>query len=173
MNEFKKKIRNFWYYYKAQTIIVLIILASVLWFMTLGKIPPDDYIIGIVSPRGFSGDQLVRIRSVFEQAGMDLNRDGSVNVKLNLFRFAIGTEGADSTEIARLDADLVGHESGIFFTEDPEAFEAATNGIGKATDAVPVSEVPAFSDCGIDELFFLLRKDADPKYSEIRRQLMK
>ena len=168
----KSRLQNFWYYYKVHTIIILAILAAGLWFYLQDKLlTSPDYDVAIVSPRGFSDEQLGKIRRLLELMGKDQDRDGFVRVMVNLYSFAIGEEGQDQTEIAKLDADLVGHRSGIFFTEDPEQFEASTNGIGKAADAIPVSEIPLLSDCGIDDLYILIREDAEDKYTELRSAL--
>ena len=118
-----------------------------------------------LSPGGCSEEHLAKITNVIRKAGKDQNSDGSVEVKISVYRFSMGKDGQDQIEIMKLDADLVGKESGIFFTEDPDQFEASTNGIGKAADAVPVSRIPLLADCGLDDLYLLPRTDADDKYS--------
>lgn len=163
----KKRLQNFWYYYKVPVIIVLILLAVGLYFLLQPKTPPADYDAAIVSPRGLSDEQLNSIRSVLEQAGEDQNGDGAVVINIHVYRFAIGADGQDRIEISRLDADLVGKVSGIFFTEDPEGFETMTNGIGKAADAVPISSLSLFSGCGIDDLYIIPRKNADSRYAAL------
>ncbi len=161
----KKKLQNFWYYNKIYIIIALAVLAAVLWFRLQDRqTTPADYHAAIVSPRGCTDEQLAKLRSALEQAGEDQNGDGIVSVTVRVYRFALGEDGQERTEIAKLDADLVGKQSGIFFIEDPERFEEATNGIGKAADAVPVKNIPLLSDCGIDDLSLLVRTGADPKY---------
>ena len=162
----KNKLQNFWYYYKIPAIIILVIFAAGLYFFltTRGSVP-DDYHIAIVSSRGCSGEQLAKIKTALERAGQDQNGDGVTVVGIRVFHFAIGQDGQDMQEIAGLDADLVGKESGIFITEDPEAFEVSTNGIGKASDAVPVSKIPLLAGCGINDLYLLPRTDADDKYT--------
>ena len=163
----KKRLENFWYYNKVYVIIVLSILAVGLWFFLQRGPDAGDYGIAVVSPRGLSGEQLEKIRTVLERAGQDQNGDGSVKADIRVFRFAIGADNQDRIEISKLDADLVGKESGIFFTDDPEGFEQVTNGIGKAADAVPVSDIPALSGCGIDDLYLLIRSDADQRYAAL------
>ena len=164
----KKRLQNFWYYYKVHTIIILTVLAALLYFFWAQKdTVKSDYSAAIVSPRGCTEEQLTMIRTALEQAGKDQNGDGAVTATVRIYRFAIGKDGQDRTEIAKLDADLVGKESGLFFTDDPEQFEVSTNGIGKAADAIPVSEIPLFSGCGIDDLFLLRRSDMDEKYNSL------
>ena len=133
----------------------------------------NDYSAAVISPRGCSDQQLARIKAVLEEAGQDRNGDGAVIVKIKEFRFAIGEDGQDRIEIAGLDADLVGKESGIFFTEDPERFETVTNGIGKASNAIPVRDIPQFSECGINDLYMIVRSDTDKKYTELQSALSK
>ncbi len=168
----KQKLQNFWYYYKIHTIIILAVLAAALYFFLSqrGSVS-SDYNIAVISSRGCSEEQLAKIANVIRNAGKDQNGDGSVEVKLSVYRFSMGKDGQDQIEIMKLDADLVGKESGIFFTEDPDQFEASTNGIGKAADAVPVSGIPLFSGCGIDELYFLARSGVDQRYIEMRSAL--
>lgn len=168
----KKWLQNFWYYHKVPAVIALVVLAAgIYYFLTLHRSVESDYHAAVVSRQGCTGEQLARIRSVLEGAGKDQNGDGSVMVGLRVFRFAVGEDGQDAAEIAALDADLVGKESGIFFVEDPEKFETAVNGICKASDAVPVSEIPLLSGCGIDDLYLLTRSDAEDQYAEMRSAL--
>ena len=168
----KKKLQNFWYYYKVPAIIALIVLAAGIYlFLLQHRSVESDYHAAIVSPKSPSADQLERIQKVLEGIGQDQNGDGSVVVTLRVFRFAIGEDGQGMNEAAALDADLVGNQSGLFFVNDPEKFEKSTNGIGKAADAVPVSGLPLLSGCGIDDLYFLVRSGADQRYIEMRSAL--
>ena len=159
----KKKFQNFWYYYKIPSIIALIVLAAGIYFFLIQRRSVEsDYHAAIVSLQNLSADQLERVQRVLESVGQDQNGDGSV---------AIGQDGQGMNEAAALDADLVGNHSGLFFVDDPEMFEKSTNGIGKAADAVPVSGIPLFSGCGIDDLYFLVRSGADQRYIEMRSAL--
>ncbi len=164
----KTKLQNFWYYYKIPTIIVLILFAVGLYFYsTTRHTVESDYHAAIVSPQSRSGEQLGRILRALEGIGQDQNGDGAVVVELRVFRFAIGEDGQGMNEAAALDADLVGNLSGLFFVEDPVKFEQSTNGIGKAAEAIPVSEIPPLTGCGIDDLYLLVRTGADQKYFEL------
>lgn len=167
----KKKLQNFWYYYKVPVIIILAVLAVGVYLYSQRETVEADYRVAVVAARGCSDEQLARLKTVLTAAGQDLNGDGSVTVKIRVYRFAIGAEGQDMNEIGGLDADLVGKVSGLFFVEDPEGFEAATNGIGTVADAVPVRDIPLFSDCGIDELYLLIRSGADPAYEVLWTRL--
>ncbi len=170
----KKWLRNFWYYHKVPVIIILAVLAAALWFFLQDRqTTAPDYHTAIVSPRGCPDEQLAKLRSVLEGAGQDQNGDGLVSATVRVYRFAVGEDGQERTEIAKLDADLVGKQSGIFFIEDPERFEETTNGIGKAADAVPVGDIPPLSGCGIDGLYLLVRDGTDPKYADLLSALTK
>ncbi len=168
----KKWLQNFWYYYKVHTIIFLAVLAAALWFLSQKGDDKSDYSIAVVSPRGCSGEQLVRIQSVLAEAGRDQDGDGDVIVRIPVYRFAVGADGQDMIEISKLDADLTSKLSGLFFTEDPLRFETAVNGIVKAQDAVPVSSMPKLSGCGMDDLYLLIRTDAEEKYTALCSMLI-
>ena len=170
----KNKLLNFWYYHKVHVIIILAVLAVGAYFLlTQQKTVKSDYDIAIVSAKGCSDEQMGQIRDVFQQTGTDQNGDGAVTVKVHLYRFAIGESGQDREAVAGLDADLVGKVSGIFFVDNPEGFEAATNGLGKSADAIPVRSIPALSACGIDDLALLVRAEADEKYTQMLSALTK
>lgn len=170
----KNKITNFLYYHKIHMIIILAILAIGAYFLlTQQNSVKSDYDIAIVSAQGCSDEQISQIRDVFQQAGTDQNGDGIVSVNSHQYRFAIGADGQDRAAVAGLDADLVGNMSGIFFIDNPEGFEAATNGLGKAANAIPVRSIPALSACGIDDLSLLIRAEADEKYTQVVSALTK
>ena len=164
----KNKLINFWYYHKVPLIVGIVILAVGLYFLlTRQSSIKSDYDIAIVSPQGCSEEHMTQVRDVFQQVGEDQNGDGIVAVSIHQYRFAIGAEGQDREAVAGLDADLVGKVSGIFFVDNPEGFETATNGLGKSADALPVREISRFSGCGIDDLYMLLRTGADEKYETL------
>ena len=170
----KNKLLNFWYYHKVHVIIILAVLAIGAYFLlTQQKTVKSDYDIAIVSAQGVSDEQMGQIRDVFQQAGTDQNGDGAVTVKVHLYRFAIGESGQDREAVAGLDADLVGKVSGIFFVDNPEGFESATNGLGKSADAIPTRSIPSLSPCGIDDLSLLIRAEADEKYTQVLSALTK
>ena len=170
----KNKLLNFWYYHKVHTIIILVVLAIGAYLvLTQQKPVKSDYDIAIVSARGCSDEQMAQMRDVFQQAGRDQNGDGIVAVDIHLYRFALGEDGQDREAVAGLDADLVGMLSGIFFVDDPAKFEAATNGLGKAADALPVRGIPRLQGCGVDDLSLLIRSNADQRYERILDNLMK
>ncbi|MBR6090935.1 MAG: hypothetical protein IKP86_13440 [Anaerolineaceae bacterium] len=170
----KKWFENFRYYHKVHVLIILVILAAgVYYFLTTKDNVKSDYDIAVVSSRGISGEQLKRLQTLLQDAGQDQNGDNRVDAEIHVYRFAIGEDGEDRSEIARLDADLIGKMSGLFFVEDPVKFEESTNGTGKAADAVPVSGIPMLSGCGTDDLYLLVRTGADEKYAELFSALTK
>lgn len=168
----KEKIQNFWYYYKIPVIIVIVITGVGIYLLTQRQTVHNDYDVAVVSPAGCSEEQLTQLQSILEAAGSDQDGDGAVTAAVHVYRFALGEAGQDSEAVAGLDADLVGKVSGLFFVDNPEKFEEATNGIGKATDALPVSDAPKLTDCGIDELYVLVRSGADDKYHALLNTLI-
>ena len=163
----KKWLRNFWYYYKVPALVFLTAAAGVLYlYFTQRETVHSDYDVAVVTPRSVSAEQRTLLRGILEQAGQDQDGDGTVSVQIHIYRFSIGESGQDQNAVAGLDADLVGKLSGLFFTESPQRFEASTNGFNVA-DAIPVSNIPLLSGCGIDDLHLLIRTDADQKYASL------
>ena len=160
MNDLKKWLKNYWYYYKVPTIIAALVLAAGLFLLAqnLGRVEPD-YHVGIVTMLPCREETLVQWENHFVQAGTDRNGDGQVVVQLHPYPVDLAnpSQNTDTYQvIAQLDADLVGKVSGIFLVEDPEAFQNATN------DALaePFLETE-------DGLFLAFHKDAPEEYRQL------
>ena len=162
----KKRLVNFWYYHRIHILIAVLILAAggYLLLQQIGKVPAD-YEIAVVSGEYYSDEQLSALQAVFTAAGADLNGDGETVVQIHRYRLKIGENGQDAAEISALDADLVGKVSGLFLLENPSAFEEATNGICRSSDAVSCADTAELSGENWRELFLAVREEADEKYA--------
>ena len=164
----RAELENFWYHYKIPILIVAVVLAAggYLLFQQL-SIPAADYEIAVVSPSYYTDEQLAALQDVVAAAGTDVTGDGKIVVNIHYYRLEIGADGQDSTVIGSLDADLVGNRSGLFLLEDPRAFEEATNGLLKGSEAVSGADIRAFSGQPWSGLSAAVRENADEKYAAV------
>lgn len=164
----KAALENFWYHYKIPVLIVAACLVTGCYLLfQQAAIPKADYEVAVVSPEYYSDEQLSALQAVIAAAGTDVTGDGQVIVTVHRYCLKIGADGQDSTEIAALDADLVGNRSGLFLLEDPSVFEEATNGICRASEAVPCGDIKAFSEEDWNSLYAVVREKADKKYAAV------
>ena len=156
-----KKLENFWFYYKKHLLIGLAVIL-VLGYLGIQKAltPEPDYHIGCVRSTPLTEDELLRLESAFTAAGEDLNGDGQVLVQIHTYYADLTAASPDDQVICALDADLVGGVSGIFLAEDPETFQALTNGI--FSDAASAAE---------NGLYLLVRGDAPAHYPALAENL--
>lgn len=152
----RKKLQNFWFYYKKH---LLIGLAALLVLLYLGiqkcSTAKPDYHIGLVRAAACTEAELKALEDAFTAAGTDVNGDGQVLVQIHTY-FADLAGAPDADVIQALDADLIGGMSGLFLLEDVDTFRAVTGGI--LTDgAIPM-------DGG---LFLTIRANASDAYMDL------
>lgn len=159
MEQLRKKLQNFWFYYK---IPLLVALAAVLVLGYLGiqkhRTVHPDYHIGLVREIPCTDAQLQSLKDTFTAAGADLNGDGQVLVQIHTYYVNLADTSEDAgvrnAEIVQaLDADLIGNVSGIFLLEDVATFQQITNNLLSGT-AVSME----------NGLHLTIRKDADAPY---------
>ena len=159
----KVKWKNWWWYHWWHVLLVAVVAGIVLYSFLPGLLrPKDDYSIAIISVGGISEKTAAELTKRIISVSDDANGDGRVNIRMNQFTVDLSGDAnaANYQETARLDADLVGKVSSIFFIEDPVAFRANT--------AVPVqpgelcSEIMLFEDLELPEgMLFTIRSDSD------------
>lgn len=156
------KLKNFWYYHKIHLLIAAAVLAvsGYLGLQTLLATQPD-YHIGIVRAVPLTEEEQAVIRDAFAAAGTDINGDGEIAVKLHTYFVDLAdpdpNAGVNNAQVvAALDADLIGHVSGIFLLEDVETFRQITGGL-IGDNAIRFGH----------GLQLTLRKDADPIYADL------
>ena len=159
MGQLRKKLENFWFYYKTPLLIALtaVLILGYLGVQKYRTVQPD-YHIGLVREIPCTDAELRSLQETFTAGGEDLNGDGQVLVQIHTYyvNLADDSENAgirNSDVVQALDADLIGKVSGIFLVEDVEAFQCSTNSLLSGT---PVPMEGGLSLC--------IRKDADTPY---------
>ena len=145
--ETRKKIDNFWYYYKIHVLVVVFILfvASVFIKDIVTKVD-YDYSVAFVTEEMMTNEEISSIQSVFEREAEDLNGDGEIHVEVQNYTIPQG-DSADPLLVAagqtKLTVDIQEGTSMIFFLS-PGCYESyKDSGVLPADE----SEYIKFSDC--------------------------
>ena len=145
--ETRKKIDNFWYYYKIHVLVVVFILfvASVFIKDIVTKVD-YDYSVAFVTEELMTNEEISSIQSVFEREAEDLNGDGEIHVEVQNYTIPQG-DSADPQLVAagqtKLTVDIQEGTSMIFFLS-PGCYESyKDSGVLPADE----SEYIKFSDC--------------------------
>ena len=145
--ETRKKIDNFWYYYKIHVLVVVFILfvASVFIKDIVTKVD-YDYSVAFVTEEMMTNEEISSIQSVFEREAEDLNGDGEIHVEVQKYTIPQG-DSADPQLVAagqtKLTVDIQEGTSMIFFLS-PGCYESyKDSGVLPADE----SEYIKFSDC--------------------------
>lgn len=145
--ETRKKIDNFWYYYKIHVLVVVFILfvASAFIKDIVTKVH-YDYSVAFVTEEMMTNEEISSIQSVFEREAEDLNGDGEIHVEVQNYTIPQG-DSADPQLVAagqtKLTVDIQEGTSMIFFLS-PGCYESyKDSGVLPADE----SEYIKFSDC--------------------------
>ena len=145
--ETRKKIDNFWYYYKIHVLVVVFILfvAGVFIKDIVTKVD-YDYSAAFVTEEMMTNEEISSIQSVFEREAEDLNGDGEIHVVVQNYTIPQG-DSADPQLVAagqtKLTVDIQDGTSMIFFLS-PGCYESyKDSGVLPADE----SEYIKFSDC--------------------------
>ena len=145
--ETRKKIDNFWYYYKIHVLVVVFILfvASVFIKDIVTKVD-YDYSVAFVTEEMMTNEEISSIQSVFEREAEDLNGDGEIHVEVQNYTIPQG-DSADPQLVAagqtKLTVDIQEGTSMIFYLS-PGCYESyKDSGVLPADE----SEYIKFSDC--------------------------
>lgn len=117
--ETRKKIDNFWYYYKIHVLVVVFILfvAGVFIKDIVTKVD-YDYSVAFVTEEMMTDEEISSIQSVLEKEAEDLNGDGEIHVEMQNYTIPQG-DSADPQLVARgqtkLTVDIQEGTSMIFF----------------------------------------------------------
>lgn len=145
--ETRKKIDNFWYYYKIHVLVVVFILfvAGVFIKDIVTKVDYDCS-VAFVTEEMMTNEEISSIQSVFEREAEDLNGDGEIHVEVQNYTIPQG-DSADPQLVAagqtKLTVDIQDGTSMIFFLS-PGCYESyKDSGVLPADE----SEYIKFSDC--------------------------
>ena len=145
--ETRKKIDNFWYYYKIHVLVVVFILFVASAFIKDIVTKVDyDYSVAFVTEEMMTNEEISSIQSVFEREAEDLNGDGEIHVEVQNYTIPQG-DSADPQLVAagqtKLTVDIQDGTSMIFFLS-PGCYESyKDSGVLPADE----SEYIKFSDC--------------------------
>ena len=145
--ETRKKMDNFWYYYKIHVLVVVFILFVASVFIKDIVIKVDyDYSVAFVTEEMMTNEEISSIQSVFEREAEDLNGDGEIHVEVQNYTIPQG-DSADPQLVAagqtKLTVDIQEGTSMIFFLS-PGCYESyKDSGVLPADE----SEYIKFSDC--------------------------
>lgn len=145
--ETRKKIDNFWYYYKIHVLVVVFILFVASAFIKDIVTKVDyDYSVAFVTEEMMTNEEISSIQSVFEREAEDLNGDGEIHVEVQNYTIPQG-DSADPQLVAagqtKLTVDIQEGTSMIFFLS-PGCYESyKDSGVLPADE----SEYIKFSDC--------------------------
>ena len=145
--ETRKKIDNFWYYYKIHVLVVVFILfvAGVFIKDIVTKVDYDQS-VAFVTEEMMTDEEISSIQSVLEKEAEDLNGDGEIHVEMQNYTIPQG-DSADPQLVAagqtKLTVDIQEGTSMIFFLS-PGCYESyKDSGVLPADE----SEYIKFSDC--------------------------
>ena len=159
MEQLRKKLQNFWFYYKIPLVVALaaLLVLSYLGIQSRSTVQ-SDYHIGLVRESPCTDAALQSLNEIFTAAGEDRNGDGQVLVQIHTYYVNLSDDsenaGVRNAEVVQaLDADLIGGVSGLFLLEDVDTFQRITNNLLSGS-AVSVE----------NGLWLTVRKDADEPY---------
>lgn len=82
--EHKKKVDNFWYYYKYHVLAgIFILFCAVVFIKDMMAKVDYDYNIAFVGDYAIDAEDSANLQKWFEENGEDLNGDGEIHVQLN------------------------------------------------------------------------------------------
>lgn len=145
--ETRKKIDNFWYYYKIHVLVVVFILfvAGVFIKDIVTKVD-YDYSVAFVTEEMMTDEEISSIQSVLEKEAEDLNGDGEIHVEVQNYTIPQG-DSADPQLVAagqtKLTVDIQDGTSMIFFLSLGCYESYKDSGVLPADE----SEYIKFSDC--------------------------
>ena len=145
--ETRKKIDNFWYYYKIHVLVVVFILfvAGVFIKDIVTKVD-NDYSVAFVTEEMMTDEEISSIQSVLEKEAEDLNGDGEIHVEVQNYTIPQGDSANPQLVAAgqtKLTVDIQDGTSMIFFLS-PGCYESyKDSGVLPADE----SEYIKFSDC--------------------------
>lgn len=181
------KLKNFWYYYKVHTMVVLfavVVFVPPIW--DLITTPQPDYSVAVVSQREIDPAAMEALRGILEENCQDANGDGKFKLDIMYYQADLLNPAGSEVAVSRLSGDMAAYNSGIFLMDEPEAFQSVSFVLGylDGTDPVeetmemdklvlPVSEISKLKGLGFDDLYLGFRMGHPQKelYLELLEKL--
>ncbi|CDZ23265.1 putative membrane protein [[Clostridium] cellulosi] len=119
--QFKKKLSNFWYYYKIHTIVAVFAIICVAFMVKqcAERIEPDMEIIMVTDSVTLSEDKVTDIENMLSKYTDDLNRDGRKFVRCDYINM---NQKQDAQVLyalqTKLMAEIAGSDTALFITDD-------------------------------------------------------
>lgn len=145
--ETRKKIDNFWYYYKIHVLVaVFIVFVAGVFIKDIVTKVDYDYSVAFVTEEMMTDEEISSIQNVLEKEGKDLNEDGEVHIEVQNYTIPQGDSGDPQLVAAgqtKFTVDIQEGTSMIFFLS-PACYESY-----KDSGVLPVdeSEYVTFSEC--------------------------
>lgn len=122
-----------WWDYNLKWVIILGILVAFFGYNFIGQyfftVKPD-YRVAVVAPHYLPEATQTALQDALAAYGEDLNGDGKVVVKLNVYTMDFGNEDSDAyldmAGTTKLSTDIQGALSSIFILYDPAGFQQTT-----------------------------------------------
>lgn len=127
----KKKLSNFWYYYKWYVLVALLVLWAVINFMLLfqGNVEPDAT-VSFVTMQEVPEDVQESLHSLLTEMAGDRNGDGKVEIAVNVYAYdGKGSDGTNPDGYAAAAVHLASEVklglTSFFVTDEPQVLEDA------------------------------------------------
>lgn len=165
---FKKKLENFWYYYKVHVIvaIIAILVVGVLVKQCAETVDPDMTVLIVSTTVSLTEDQQTSIENMLNKYTEDVNGDGRKVVDVETFYLGDSQDPQMKYALMqKLMAEIAATDDSIFLTDDSYYDQLTQNERkffykldkvypgGPETDRVEVSKLPDFNLSGLDENF--------------------
>lgn len=149
-SQLKKKLDNYWYYYKMPTVAVILIVLVTLYFLWNNMHQINyDYQVALVTTETISDNDCQKLQDALAACGADRNKDGQIHVQLIPYIFQQG-ENIDPQRALAVQVQFIGDmelgrsplyiyseeiyelfkEEGFFPTESSERFSLKTHTTG-------------------------------------------
>ena len=115
---FKQKLEKFWYNYRFAVILaIIVVVLAVSAALLIGSKEKVDYTVVVVTKGTLMEDSRAELAGELERHGMDLDKDGTVNVRV--IQLAM-TDMGDYAELGT----IFSSGSAMLFAMEPEYYEA-------------------------------------------------
>lgn len=136
---FKKKLENFWYYYKIHTLVAIFILivVAITVQQCASKVDPDMTVVVATNNPVLSQDNQDRLQNYLGTFTSDLNKDGKKQVQVDALYF--GDSQTAQAMQAKLAIDLMPETKVYVFITDDTTYQslAKQEAFAKLSDALP------------------------------------